>query len=180
MSSEMMQAIESLISEKGITKEEILELIEQGIVSAYKRNYNQAQNVRVVVDFERGNFQVYAKKNVVERVFDQRLEISLEDAHTYNPHFQVGDSIDVVITPRDFGRVAAASAKQVVTQRVRESERDMIYNRYKDRVEDILTGIIQRKDARAVYVSFGNTTDQTKVEAVLPYAETMPSDKYDS
>ncbi|MGL4820856.1 MAG: transcription termination factor NusA [Bacilli bacterium] len=180
MSSEMMQAIESLVQEKGITKEEILELIEQGIVSAYKRNYNQAQNVRVAVDFIRGDFQVYSKKDVVEQVFDSRLEISLDDALKMNPHYQVGDTIEVKVTPRDFGRVAAASAKQVVTQRIREAERDFIYNQYIDRVDDIITAIVQRRDARNVYVSFGSSEKQSKFEATLPASETIATEAYDS
>jgi N utilization substance protein A len=161
-----------LEKEKGISKEVIIEAIEAALISAYKRNFNQAQNVRVSFNPTTGTIKVLARKDVVDSVFDPRLEISVEKAREYNPNFQVGDIVELEVTPKDFGRIAAQTAKQVVTQRVREAERGVIYSEFIDREEDIMVGIVQRQDARFIYVSLG------KVEALLPVGELMPNEHY--
>ncbi|BAB06135.1 transcription termination factor NusA [Halalkalibacterium halodurans] len=172
MNSEFMDALTTLEKEKGISKEVIIEAIEAALISGYKRNFNQAQNVRVDVNRENGSIRVFARKEVVEEVFDARLEISLDEAKGINPNYEVDDVVEIEVTPKDFGRIAAQTAKQVVTQRVREAERGIIYADFIDREEDIMTGIVQRQDNRFIYVDLG------KVEALLPLSEQMPNESY--
>jgi transcription termination/antitermination protein NusA len=172
MSTELMDALLKLVEEKGIGKEVIIEAVEAALISAYKRNYNQAQNVRVDFNPEIGSMRVFARKDVVDNVFDPRLEISVPHAREINPNYQSGDIIEIEVTPKEFGRIAAQTAKQVVTQRVREAERGVIYNEYIDREEDIMTGTVQRQDSKFIYVHLG------KIEALLPLSEQMPSEHY--
>ncbi|GER65662.1 transcription termination/antitermination protein NusA [Weizmannia acidilactici] len=172
MSSELVDALTMLEKEKGISRELLVEAIEAALVSAYRRNFNQAQNVRTDLNLANGTIRVFARKDVVEEVFDSRLEISLEDAKKINPSYEIGDVVEIEVTPKDFGRIAAQTAKQVVTQRVREAERGIIYNEFIDREDDIMTGIVQRKDARFTYVSLG------KAEALLPPGEQSPNEAY--
>ena len=172
MSTELLDALLVLESEKGISKDIIIDAIEAALISAYKRNFNQAQNVRVSFNPQVGTIQVLARKDVVDNVFDPRLEISVEEARQINPNYQDGDVLEIEVTPKDFGRIAAQTAKQVVTQRVREAERGVIYSEFSDREEDIMVGIVQRQDARFIYVSLG------KVEALLPVSEQMPNEQY--
>jgi transcription termination/antitermination protein NusA len=172
MNTQLLDALADIIREKGISKEVVMEAIEAAIISAYKRNFGQAQNVRVDLNTETGTIRVFARKEVVEEVNDPRLEISLEEAQRINPNYQIGDVVELEVTPKDFGRIAAQTAKQVVTQRVREAERSVIYAEFVDREEDIMTGIVQRVDPRFVYVSLGKT------EALLPASEQMPNETY--
>jgi transcription termination/antitermination protein NusA len=172
MSTQLLDALTVLEKEKGIARDVIIEAIEAALVSAYKRNFNQAQNVRVDLNLETGTMRVFARKEVVEEVFDSRLEISVEDAGEINPSYEVGDVVELEVTPKDFGRIAAQTAKQVVTQRVREAERGIIYSEFVDREEDIMTGIVQRQDNRFIYVALG------KIEALLPVSEQMPNETY--
>ncbi|MFF3021641.1 transcription termination factor NusA [Gottfriedia sp. NPDC057948] len=172
MSSELLTALEIIEREKGISKDVVIEAIEAALISAYKRNFNQAQNVRVDFNLHNGSIRVFARKEIVSNVFDTRLEITVEEAQQHNPNFMVGDIIELEVTPKDFGRVAATTAKQVVTQRVREAERGVIYSEYIDRQEDMMTGTVQRIDSRAIYVNLG------KIEAVLPVTEQIPTEKY--
>lgn len=172
MSSELLDALTALEQQKGIKRDVLIEAIEAALVTAYKRNFNQAQNVRVDINLDSGSMIVYSRKDVVEEVEDERLQVSLADAQVINPHYQVGDVIEEEVTPRNFGRIAAQTAKQVVTQRVREAERGLIYEEYVDREEDIVNGIVERLDARNIYVGLG------KVEAVLPTNEQIPTETY--
>lgn len=172
MSSELLDALDRLEKEKGISRDILVEAIEAALVSAYKRNFNQAQNVRTDFNLETGLIRVFARKEVVEEVFDSRLEISLEDARKIDPNYEVGDVVEIEVTPKNFGRIAAQTAKQVVTQRVREAERGIIYEEFADREDDIMTGIVQRRDHRFVYVSLG------RAEALMPVHEQMPSEAY--
>lgn len=172
MSKEMLRAFEALEDEKGISKEVILEALEAALVSAYKRNYQQAQNVEVNFDVKKGSIEVYAVKEVVDLVMDSQLEVSLEDAHHLNSAYEIGDKIKFEVTPKDFGRIAAQTAKQVIMQRVREAERSIIYNEYIDYEDDILTGIVERQDRRYVYVSLG------KIEAVIPPEGQIPNETF--
>lgn len=168
----MLRAFEALEDEKGISKEVILEALEAALVSAYKRNYQQAQNVEVNFDVKKGSIKVFAVKEVVDLVMDSQLEVSLEDAHDLNSAYEIGDKIKFEVTPKDFGRIAAQTAKQVIMQRVREAERSIIYNEYIDYEDDILTGIVERQDRRYVYVSLG------KIEAVIPPEGQIPNETF--
>lgn len=172
MSSELLDALDILEKEKGISRDVIIEAIEAALISAYRRNFNQAQNVRIDLNLGTGTMKVYARKEVVDEVFDPRLEISVEDARHINPNYQIEDVVELEVTPKDFGRIAAQTAKQVVTQRVREAERGIIYSEFIDREEDIMTGIVQRIDNKFIYVSLG------KIEALLPVSEQMPNETY--
>ncbi len=172
MNTDLLEALAMLEKEKGISKDVLIEAIEAALISAYKRNFHQAQNVRIDFDKETGNIKVFARKTVVEEVNDPRLEISLSEAQAINPIYEVGDIVEIEVTPKDFGRIAAHTAKQVVTQRVREAERGIIYSEFIDREEDIMSGIVQRYDNRFIYVNLG------KVEALLPASEQMPNETY--
>ena len=172
MSSDLLDALTALEEQKGISRDVLIEAIEAALVTAYKRNFNQAQNVRVDLNLETGSMVVYSRKDVVEEVEDDRLEISLEDAKMINPVYEVGDVLEQEVTPRNFGRIAAQTAKQVVTQRVREAERGRIYEEYVDSVDDIMVGTIERQDQRNIYISLG------KVEAALPVNEQIQGEIY--
>ena len=173
MSTELFDALTLLEKEKGISRDVIIEAIEAALISAYRRNFNQAQNVRIDIDLEVGTMRVLARKEVVEEVNDSRLEISLEEARKINPVYEIDDIVEIEVTPKDFGRIAAQTAKQVVTQRVREAERGIIYSEFVDREDDIMTGIVERKDSRFIYVSLG------KIEALLSQNEQMPNETYE-
>src|SRR5690625_4210876 len=162
-----------LSEEKGIDKETLLEALEAALISAYKKNFKSASNVSVKFDEEEGTMKVFARKTVVEEVKNDLEEISLEEAREINLMYEVDDVVEQEVTPKDFGRIAAQAAKQVVTQRVREAERGIIYNEYVDREEDIMNGTIQRMDNRFVYINLG------KIEAKLPQTEIMPTEHYE-
>jgi N utilization substance protein A len=172
MSSDLLDALTALEKQKGISRDVLVDAIEAALVTAYKRNFNQAQNVRVDLNLDKGSMKVYSRKDVVEEVNDDRLQISLEEAILINPAYELGDIVEEEVTPRDFGRIAAQTAKQVVTQRVREAERGLIYEEYVDREDDIVNGIVERLDARNLYVGLG------KVEAVLPVGEQISTETY--
>jgi N utilization substance protein A len=172
MNMDFIEALSELEKEKGIAKDVLIDAIEAALISSYKRNFNTAQNVRVDINRQTGVIKVYARKTVVEEVFDPRLEISLDAARELNPTYQLNDVVEIEVTPRDFGRIAAQTAKQVVTQRIREAERGLIYSAFAEKEEDIVTGLVQRIDSRNLYVDLG------KVEAVLPLTELMPNEKF--
>lgn len=172
MNAEFIEALGQLEKEKGISKDILIDAIEAALISGYKRNFHSAQNVRVDINRNNGQVRVFARKTVVEDVLDPRLEISLEAAREINPAYQLGDIVEIEVTPADFGRIAAQTAKQVVTQRIREAERAVIYQDFIDREEDIVTGVVQRADNRYYYVDLG------RVEALLPHSETMPGERF--
>ena len=173
MNSDFIAALDQLENEKGISKAILLDAIETALISAYKRNFGYTQNARVTIDENTGEIVVYAEKNVVDDVFDDTFEISLEDAQKINPAYEIGDTLEVVVTPKSFGRIAAQTAKQVVVQRIREAERGVIYDQYIDKEGEILTGIIQRQERGAYYVDLGKT------EGILPLSETIPGERYE-
>ncbi|MVO99117.1 MULTISPECIES: transcription termination factor NusA [Paenibacillus] len=172
MNMDFIEALAEIEREKGISKELLIDAIEAAMISSYKRNFNTAQNVRVDINRQTGVIRVYARKTVVEDVLDARLEISLHAAREINQNYVLDDIVEIEVTPRDFGRIAAQTAKQVVTQRIREAERGLIYNAFIEKEEDIVTGIVQRQDQRHYYIDLG------KVEAVLPLTEVMPNEKF--
>ncbi|MFT8871328.1 MAG: transcription termination factor NusA [Sporolactobacillus sp.] len=172
MSSDLIEAMEALEKDKGISKDVLIDALEAALISAYKRNFDQAQNVRVDINEGIGQIKVYARKEIVEAVENPNLQMGLEAAKQLNPNYQVGDTVEIEVTPRHFGRIAAQTAKQVVTQRVREAERNVIFSEFTDREGDIMTGIVQRVDHRFIYVDLG------RVEALLPQAEQIPNEQY--
>jgi N utilization substance protein A len=172
MNTDFIEALSEIEREKGIAKEILIDAIEAALISSYKRNFNTAQNVRVDINRHTGLIKVYARKTVVDDVLDPRLEISVEASREINANYQLNDIVEIEVTPRDFGRIAAQTAKQVVTQRIREAERGLIYNAFVDKEEDIVTGIVQRQDLRNIYIDLG------KIEAALPLTELMPTDKF--
>src|SRR5699024_2969499 len=120
MSKEMLNALDALEAEKGVSKEIVIDALETALISAYKRHYGQSQNVEVEFDAKKGDIHVFSVKEVTEEVMDSQLEISLADATAINQAYEIGDQIRFEVTPKDFGRIAAQTAKQVILQRVRE------------------------------------------------------------
>ena len=172
MSKELLNELNALEVEKGVKKEIVIEALEAALVSAYKRNYGQAQNVEVEFDKIAGNIHVYAGNEVVNEEYDSQLEISLKSALEINRAYEIGDTIREEVTPKDFGRIAAQTAKQVILQRVREAERTIIYNEFSAYEKDIMQGIVERQDKRYIYVNLG------KIEAVLSKQDQMPNEFY--
>ncbi|MDR2939475.1 MAG: transcription termination factor NusA [Clostridiales bacterium] len=170
--SEFIDALNQLEKEKGISKEIILEAVETSLVSACKKNFGTSQNIKVIIDRDSGNVQVFAQKEVVEEVLDPLLELSLEEAQGILPTYDLGDIVDIVVTPRNFGRIAAQTAKQVVVQKVREAERDILFGEYITKEKEIVFGTIQRKDRKNVIIGLG------KIEALLPMSEQAPKEEY--
>ncbi|MFZ5827214.1 MAG: transcription termination factor NusA [Bacillota bacterium] len=175
MKAEILEALEDLVREKGISKEVLIEAIEAALISAYRRNFGSAQNVRVFFDPKTGDYRVYAQKEIVEDVVDPRLQVTLQEARAKNPGLNLGEIFEVEVTPRDFGRIAAQTAKQVVVQRIREAERGMIYEEYSSREGEIVTGLVQRQDlkTKAVYMELSKG-----VEAILMANEQIPGERF--
>jgi len=173
MNSEFIGAIEQIAKEKGIDKELLFEAIETSLVSACKKNFGTSQNIKVSIDRENGDVNVYAQKTVVENVENSALEISLEEAREIDINYELGDIVDIEVTPKNFGRIAAQTAKQVVIQRIREAEREIIYNHYITKERDIMTGIIQRKERKNIMINLG------KAEAILQPNEQIPTEEYE-
>ncbi len=172
MKSDFYTAVAQISAERGVAREVILETIEEALASAYKRAFGVKQNVTVKVDPSTGNAKVYAEKVVVDVVADPLTEISLEEARRVQKDAQLGDTIWVEVTPKNFGRIAAQTAKQVLYQKIREAEREHIYEEYADRKDDIVTGIVQRFEPRAIILDLG------RAEAVLPQTEQVPTERY--
>ena len=167
-----LEALKELGREKGIAPEILFDAIEAALISAYKRNFGSAQNVRVSLNRDTGSYHVYAIKTVVEEVGNDVTEISLGQARAIKPDYEVDDIIEIEVTPANFGRIAAQTAKQVVVQRIREAERGIIYEEFMSRESDIITGLVQRVENRNVFIDLGRT------EAVLTPAEQIPTETY--
>lgn len=176
MNEEFVGALKELVKEKGICEDLLFTTIQDAMVAAYKKNYananTNAQNVKVNIDRETGEIHVYAQKTVVDEVYDDITEISLEEAKEISPKSEVDDIISIEVTPKNFGRVAAQLAKQVVTQRIKEAERSIIYDEYKEKEFDIITGTILRKDKGIVFVNLG------KLEGIIGPNEQIPNEEY--
>ncbi len=159
MNKEFILAVEELEKEKDISKDLLIDAIESALVSAYKKNYGNSPNVRVNIDRVNGDIDVYMRKNVVsdEDVMDEYGELTLDEAREINENYEIGDVVELKITPRDFGRIAAQTAKQVVVQRIREAERGIIYDDFVNRQSEIATGIVQRISNETVFVNMGRT-----------------------
>lgn len=172
MNAEFMNALEELEREKGIEKSVLIDAIEQALISAYKRNFGFTQNARVTINSETGEINVYAEKTVTDDLFDETFEISLEDAREINPMYELGDVLEVEVTPSSFGRIAAQTAKQVVLQRIREAERGIIFDQFVERESEILTGVIIRQERGFYCLELG------KAEGILPINETISGEEY--
>ena len=172
MNTEFISALSALEKEKGIDKSVLIDAIENALVSAYKKNYGTAQDVRVEIDDQDGSFKVFAKKTVVENVEDDAAEISLADAHKINIAYEPGDMIEMEVTPGSFGRIAAQTAKQVVVHRLREAERGVVFDKFIEREGEIMNAVIHRVDKNSVLLELD------KAEGIMPASECVPGERY--
>ena len=170
MNKELITALELLEKEKGISKESLFEAIESNLVVAYKNNFNKADNVVVTMDRETGDFHIFSQKTVVEEVSDPVTEISLEAARGIKAGYDLGDTVNVEIQAKDFGRIAAQSAKNGILQKMREEERKSLYQEYYEKQNDIITGIVQRINGRNISINLG------KIDTVLMEKEQSPGE----
>lgn len=178
MNTEFMQALDELVRDRGIDKDVLLETIEQALTSAYKKNFGSAQNVRIDMNRETGDIKVYSQRVVVDEsdLYDNFLEIELSEAREINQSYELGDIIEHEVTPRDFGRIAAQTAKQIVVQKIREAEREMTYNEFLEKQDELVTGEISRTSSRdgkqIVFVQIG------KGEGILLQSEQIRGEDY--
>ena len=169
---ELILALEDLEKEKGMNKDYILDSIETALVTAYKRNFDSLENVKVVMDRKTGATHIYSVRQIVKKVENPEIEISLKDAQKINPDLNLEDTVDIEIVPRNFGRIAAQTAKQVIIQKLREAEREIVYNEFNDRKGEIVSGIVQKADKNIVVMDLG------KLEGIMPTKEQIPTEKY--
>ena len=172
MSKDLLKAIKLIEKEKGIAEDILVEAIELALLSAYKKNFNAAKNVRVDFNRATGDYKFIIRKDVVEEVYDDRIEFALEDALKINPAYEVGDIYEEEDLPSDFGRVGAQAAKQALLQRLREAEKEILFKEYSEYEGEILSGTVDRIDTRYVYVKLG------KIEAILGENERVPGEEY--
>lgn len=169
---ELFNAIDQIYEEKGITKEYLVESLRMALEAAYKKNYETNENI--LVDLNEQNIKVYAVKNVVktsEDVEDPNTQITLDEAKNISKRAKVGDTINIEVTPKNFGRIAAAAGKQIIVQRLREAERDLVYTQYSDKEGKIVNGVVQRTD------KYGTIVDLGRVEALIPVKEQVKSEQ---
>lgn len=169
---DFIDALDEIQRSKGIDKEELISAVEAALISAYKKDYKGGQNVKVVIDRQSGIMNVYTLKNVVETIENELDEISLAEAKNMNAAYELGDVVEIEIDPKDFGRVAAQNAKQLILQRIKEAERNMIFDTYFEKKDELVTGIVQRTEKSDVYVNIG------KAEGVMNYLNQIPSERY--
>ena len=169
MNEEFMLALDELEKDKNIDKGVILEALEKALIKSYQKNYDNAENVDVVVDKETGNIEVFALRTVVDEVNDNINEISLKEANEIDKELGIGDVARIKIAPKNFGRVAAQTARNIVIQKIRDAQRDSVYGEYLDRENEMITGTIQREDKYNVYINLD------KIEGVVPLKEQVAS-----
>lgn len=169
---EFIKAMEELEKERGISKEYLIESLETALVTAYKREFDTVDNVKVTIDENTGDLHIYSVRDVVEVLEDPLLEISLEAAQKIDSSYNVGDVVNLEIQPKDFGRIAAQTAKQVVVQKIREVERNMVFTEFNDKKGEIVTGLIQKADGGVVVMDLG------KLEGVMPLKEQISTEHY--
>lgn len=172
MNIEFIEALKDLEKERGIKMDVLLEAIEAALISAYKKHYGSSQNVRVEINRNTGEIHVIYRKDVVGEVTDPTVQMSLTEARQYDPEFEIGDVFESEVTPRSFGRIAAQTAKHVVVQRIREAERNMVYDQYATRKDDIITATVLRTEGKNVFMDLGKT------EAMLAPSEQIPRESY--
>jgi N utilization substance protein A len=172
MSPDFFEALSQIEKAKGIKKEVLIEAMKDALISAYKKNFDgQQKNISVEFDNKDG-FKIIAKKHITEKISNPKQEILLSEAIKHKPDCQIGDIIDIEVTPSDFGRIAAQTTKQVITQRIREAEIEIVSKNYKERIGEIITGIVQRITGQNILVDLG------KIEATLPINEQIIKEKY--
>ena len=172
-SKELIMAMDELEKEKGIKKDVLIESIENALITAYKRNFDSNnENAKVVMDKETGETHLYIEKEVVKKVEDDKLQISLEDAHKVSKKLQIGDTAQIEIVPRNFGRIAAQTAKQVIVQKIREVSREVLFGEFSEKKGEIVSGIIQKADGGVVILDLG------KLEGVMVQKEQVPTETY--
>ena len=169
---EFIKAMEELEKERGISKDYLIESLETALVTAYKREFDTVDNVKVTIDENTGELHIYSVRDVVEILEDPLLEINLEAARKIDPNYNVGDVVNLEIQPKDFGRIAAQTAKQVVVQKIREVERNMVFTEFNDKKGEIVTGLIQKADGGVVVMDLG------KLEGVMPLKEQISTEHY--
>jgi N utilization substance protein A len=174
MKSDFLMAITQLAAEKNLPKEMVLEAVEAALASAYKKDNLATANVVVRIDRENGSVRVYIRKAVVEEITDPRLEMTTQEARAFKPDAAIGENIDIETVAHDSGRIAAQTAKQVVLQRLREAEREVVYEEYSGKESDIVSGMVQRFEGKNVIIDLG------KAEAVLPPPEQVKTEHYRS
>ncbi len=165
----LRDALRVLEGERSIPREMLLEALEAALISAYKRNYGGEANVVIAMDRDTGEYKIYHRRTVADEVADPKLEVSRKEAGS---KYEAGDFYDEEVTPKNFGRIAAQTAKQVIVQRIREAERDTIFNEYSRKLNDVVSGTVQRYEQRNMYV------DLQKTEALLPLSEQVPRENY--
>ena len=171
-SKELFNAIDQIYEEKGITREYLIESLKLALEAAYKKNYDT--NESIIVDLSEQSIKVYAVKEVVDVVEDKNLQISLEDAKNITKRAKIGDTVNVEVTPKNFGRIAAVTGKQIIVQRLREAERNLVYTQYSDKEGQIVVGVVQRTD------KFGTIVDLGRVEALIPLKEQINTEKLET
>lgn len=172
-SSELIIALDELEKEKGIKKEYVLESIETALVTAYKRNFDvNSDNVKITLNKETGETHVYEELEVVENVEDDKTQISLEDARKLDSKLEIGDTVHKELMPKNFGRIAAQTAKQVIVQRIREASREIIFNEFSEKKGEIVSGLVQKVDKNIVVLDLG------KIEGIMPLKEQIPTETY--
>lgn len=172
MNTELLEALNILEKEKNISKDALLEAIEQSLLQACKNHFGKADNVKVTIDSETCDFSVYAEKEVVEEVEDPVLQISLADAKMQDSKYEVGDIVNVEVKSKEFGRIATQNAKNVILQKIREEERKVLYNQYYEKEHDLVTGIVQRYVGNNVSINLG------KVDALLTENEQVKGETF--
>ena len=176
-SGELIRAVNDLSKERRVNKDVLFSAIEAALISAYKKNYGKSANVRASIDRDKGEIEVLSRKTVVEEVSDPQCEMTLQEAREIDRRYEVGDLVEVPVTPRDFGRIAAQTAKQVVVQHLREAERGVIYDEYSQKENEILTAIVQRVENRNVYVELGRTEGIIEPNQQMPNEELSINDR---
>ncbi len=172
MSSEFFDSLEMIEAEKGISRDVVLDALESALISAYKKHFGAVHDISVVFDEESGAIRIIAHKKVVEEVLDRETEISLEDARKISGKYDIGDTVEIEVTPASFGRIAAQTARQVVLQRIHEAEREKMVSEYSDRENDIATAVVRRIERRNVMLEIDGT------ESVLMPNEQVRADRY--
>ena len=169
---ELILALDELEKEKGIKKEYVLESIETALVLAYKKNFDSLENVRVEIDKKTGATHLYAVKKVMKRVSDSNTQINVKNAKEINKKLEAGDEVEIELAPKGFGRIAAQAAKQVIVQKLREVERDVVFTEFNDRKGEIVSGLVQKADKNIVVMDLG------KLEGIMPNKEQIPTEHY--
>lgn len=174
INKDLFAALDELEANKGIKKEFFLETLEAALAAAYKKNYGEARSIEVKITPEKNKIEFFAYKTVVEAVEDPDTQVSLEDAQQLKKSIKIGDTLKEEITPKDFGRIAAGTAKQVIVQKLREAERSMAFGELENKVDSIINGVVRRVEGDAVYVELSGTT----IEGVMMTSDQIPNEKY--